>query len=242
MPDNDPFSFSGAGFTEDYTGTVVSVEFAPGQYNFQATITNRYDEPVVGDDGEVRTERKVFVTIGGNDQWQALDGGRAFGHVTGENYAGSGRSKVRGNSGWARLVQRMVELAGVDALKAKGSPFEASMLEGWHLHWVTEGDGEPYKFTDKVTGEEKSGVTKGYPMPVEILGGAEAAPAFEIGSLGLPADVERAIVDCANDADTEAVFKSKVMPIIYTDVPADKRDDLAKIVANGGWGQIRELI
>lgn len=189
MP-RDPFEMEAGGNAADYIGTVTKVVFADGDYNFQATFTNKYDEPRPKDDGTLSVERPEFVTIGGKGQWVPIDGGTGFIAASGDVDA-----RIRDNSGFGRLLGRVFELVGKENLKAEGRthPYTEAFWLGLRFHWETEGAGESYTLKDKDTGEKKSGKTKGYAIPTEYLGSAGAAASnghvaepFDVASLNLP--------------------------------------------------------
>jgi hypothetical protein len=53
----DPFEMEAGGFVTDYLATTTNVAFVTGQFNFQATFTNKYDTPVAKDDGTLSIDR-----------------------------------------------------------------------------------------------------------------------------------------------------------------------------------------
>ena len=193
------------GFTQDYVATITKIIFAEDKFgNVQATVTNTYDQPILGDDNELRSERPEFYTVGGAKTWTAIEEGSGFGPVDGNN-----DKRIRSNSGFGQLMLRIGELVGEQDLLERAPEtgdanplYRAETYLGLRFHWVTEGAGEDYKFTDKETGEERKGKTRGRQLPVEYLADGEqlAIPIvseFDIASLGLPEDV-------LNDLATQA--------------------------------------
>lgn len=228
----DPWAFDEGGFTRDYTGTIKSITFAPGQFNFQATVETALDEPETDNrDGSLRYEKYEYITVGGTDQWVAVDNGRAFKHATKPD------AHLRGNSGWGEFCKRMLDLVGADVLRARGTPFEAKTYEGFHLHWVTEGGGVPYSFTDKVTGEVKSGTSKGKPMPIELIGEAEVAPKREFD----PA-TKAVLRECAEGADSQRAFQAAVMNRLPQMGDKDAADEVVRRLADEKfWVECKEV-
>ena len=198
MP-RDPFEFDDY-FTQDYIATVDSVKFAENDFNtLQATFTNRYDEPILGDDGELRTERPEFYNVGGAKEWEAVDGGTGFVHKTGDP-----DRRIRSNSAFGELLIRVVDLVGKDEILAKsdGKLYSESTFLGLKFHWVTEGAGKPYTLKDKSTGETKTGTTRGRQMPVEYLGAGGGAPTavyepHDVDAIGLDPDTVGDLVTMA---------------------------------------------
>jgi hypothetical protein len=235
----DPFDLEAGGFTTDYTATTTMVVFANGQFNFQATFTNRYDTPVTKDDGTLSLERPEFVTIGSNDEWQPLQEGAAFGHVSKDP-----DRRVRSNSGYGRLIERVLELVGRDALIEQGrtDPYCSAFWEGLHFHWETEGEGKDYSFKDKDTGETKSGKTKGYTIPTEYLGAANGAVVedFDPTSLGLPETVLGQLVTIAAESASPGEFQGKALQVALTqEDPTHKQAMTAALAESRLWAALR---
>lgn len=191
----DPFATDDV-FIQDYIGTIQKVIFAEDQYgNLQSTVTNVYDTPILGDDGELRTDRPEFYTVGGAKTWTAVDGGSGFSPVDGNN-----DKRIRSNSGFGQLMLRIAELVGQSELLARAPEtgdanplYRAETYLGLRFHWVTEGAGEDYSFKNR-DGEQVKGKTKGKQLPVEYLKDGEqlvmaAASDFDVASLDLPDDV-----------------------------------------------------
>jgi hypothetical protein len=181
------------GFTSDYVGTIQKVLFAESDFgNLQATFTNRYDTPIVGDDGEMRDTRPEFYTVGGANLWRAVEGGSAFTSSDGDS-----DKRIRINSQFGELVNRIGDLVGREELLDRAPLgvddivplYQSETYEGLRFHWITEGAGKKYSFNDRATGELKEGYTKGRQMPVEYLPGGEqlklAAADFNVEALGL---------------------------------------------------------
>ncbi len=245
MPEYDPFAPTPSGFTDEVTGTTTQVEFKAGQFDFQATFTIKRDEPEVhSQSGELLTEKWVYLKIGTLNDWRAVKGGAAFEHVSGENYNAKGQSKVRADSKFWRVVECHLDLIGRGPLLAKGTPFEAAMFEGWHLAWETGFAGEKFKVKDKSTGETSQGLTKGFLIPVALLG--EAGPAFDMASLALAPDQLAYLEAAANDSTTLGEFQAAVMPWMHkaeTGLSDSQKAGLNSAVAtNDGWMAIRTLI
>ncbi len=79
----DPFEFDDY-FIQDYVATIEKVEFVTSTFgNLQAIFTNRYDEPVYGNDGQARTSRPEYYSIGSAELWMAAKGATEFSHVSG---------------------------------------------------------------------------------------------------------------------------------------------------------------
>lgn len=187
------------GFDNGYSGTIDKVEFGPNNFGqLQATITNLLDEPFTGKEGQLVTTRPVWVTVGADKDWKASADGASFEHVSDPS------KKLRANSGWANLLNRVVELIGEDEAKVRfvDGPKTGKGLLGLHLEWNTEGAGNDYSFTDKVTGEVKSGKTKGKLMPVHIVDDGVSAVPFDVGTLNLPADILAELTDLANTTES----------------------------------------
>jgi hypothetical protein len=190
----DPFATDDV-FTQDYVGTIRKMIFSEDQYgNMQATVTNVYDTPITGDDGEIRTERPEFYTVGGIKTWTATEGGSGFGPVDGNH-----DKRIRSNSGFGMLMLRIAELVGQSDLLARAPEtgdanplYRAETYLGLRFHWVTEGAGEDYKFKGR-DGEEVKGKTKGRQLPVEYLPDGEQmvmpVADFDIEALALDAEL-----------------------------------------------------
>lgn len=213
MP-RDPFDMEAGGFTSDYNATISAVNFAEGKYGFQATFTCKYDQPIAKDDGTLSVDRPEFVSIGGNDQWRAIDNGAGFVSADGDL-----DKRVRVNSGFGRWLERVLELVGKDQLVAEGrdAPYTESFWKGLRFHFETEGEGKDYSFKDKDTGEQKTGKTKGYTIPTEYLGASAATNGhveeFDVNSLELPENVLGQLVSAADAADSAQEFQSKALSV-----------------------------
>lgn len=226
MTEYDPWALDeGFGAGADYTATIESITFASGLYGFQATVQNRYLEPLYKDNGEVSTGRPEFLSIGSNEEWEAIDSGRAFKHKAKE------QAKVRANSQWGTFVAREVELFGADELRSRGTPFEAKTFEGLTQRWMTEGAGVAYSFTDKDSGEKKEGKSKGRNMPVEVAGvpgaNGHSTVAFDLAELGLTA-TEISLLQGAcegKDLGTAAKFQAVILGCL----PGLSGDSAAKV-------------
>jgi hypothetical protein len=166
MP-RDPFEFDDY-FIQDYVATVEKVEFVVSDYNnLQAIFTNRYDEPVEGSDGQLRTDRPEYYSIGSAEIWVPVDGGTAFAHASGDE-----DKRIKSNTGYGLLLRRASDLVGRDALLRRGDHslmaaglYSASLWTGLRFHWVTEGAGKTWENKKQGT----SGVSKGHQLPVEDL-------------------------------------------------------------------------
>ncbi len=241
MPEQyNPFwDTSAGGFTRDYSGTVSRVEFAAGKFNFQATITTKLDEPEVGNDGQLRIENWEYVTIGGLEQWQALDGGSRF------QGAKNPDAKVVHNTDFGRLINRVKDLmTDAGRLSELGDPRDEKTWLGLRFHWQTEDI--PYKgFKDREGNERPAGV-KQQVMPQELLDGSGAAPAFSLDSLALAPDQLAYLEAAANDSTTLGEFQAAVMPWMHkgeTGLSDSQKAGLTSAVAtNDGWMAIRTLI
>jgi hypothetical protein len=207
----DPFDLDDAGFDDSYTGTITDVTYEAGKFDFQATITTKHDEPRTKNDGTMSFERKEFIKLGGLDQgFVATDNGA--GYTNNEN------KKPRGNSAWGRFITRVIELNG-------GKKPES--LVGLHLTWDREGADKPYKFTDKVTGEVKEGTSKGYMIPVALLGTAGASNGqvkadFDLSSLrtaGMTPVIESDLAKDAKASGTAQEFLARA--VTHDDVKAN---------------------
>jgi hypothetical protein len=210
----DPFDFDSGGFTTDYSGTVSAVMFSPDQrgQNLEASITTKYDTPFPRDDGTLavdRTER--FIKVGSLDQWEAVDGGTAFKHVSGDP-----DKRVRDNSGYGTLLAKVVELVGRDTLLAEGrdAPYTEKFWLGLRFHWG-EVPGKAYnEFTDAEGKVVPAGTGKPKPMPDEYLGGETQASNGQVASFDLAtlsATVYEAFSRAADAAETPGEFTSKAL-------------------------------
>lgn len=190
------------GFDGGYAAVIDKVEF--GYNNFgalQATITNLRDVPFTGKDGQLVTTSPVWVTVGQASDWKPTPDGTGFEHSSGDP-----SKKIRANSGYASLLDRIVELIGEDAAKVRFADGYKSgkCLEGLHLEWATEGAGKDYKFTDKDTGEVKEGKTKGKLMPVNVVEGSSSngAGPIDVATLNLPADILAELTQLAGTVES----------------------------------------
>jgi hypothetical protein len=217
----DPFDFDSGGFTTDYSGTITAVSFTPDQrgQNLEASITTKYDTPFPKDDGTLavdRTER--FIKVGSLDQWEAIDDGTAFRHVSGDP-----DKRVRDNSGYGTLIAKVVELVGRDALLAEGrdAPYTEKFWLGLRFHWG-EVPGKAYKeFTDGEGKVVPAGTGKPKPMPDEYVGGSEASTNghnadFDLNSLGLSVPTVAELSRLAEAADSPQEFSSKALTYVLT--------------------------
>jgi hypothetical protein len=186
MPRN-PFAFDDY-FVQDYIATVEKVEFTTSDYDrLQAVFTNRYDEPVVGDDGQTRTHRNEYYNIGSSDLWVPINNGTSFEHATGDS-----DKRIRSDSGFGKLLVRTIDLLGEDLiLKRAGGDniYAAPVWEDLRFHFVTEGAGE--RWENKKAGT--SGTTKGAQLPVEWLpdlgdSGQAVLATYDLPSVGLSDD------------------------------------------------------
>ena len=200
MSSFDYFDLDDSGYDDSYSGIITSITFAPGKYDFQATVTTKHDEPRVKNDGTLSIERSEWIKVGGLDQnYVATDDGTGFTNKDGK--------KPRKNSAWGRFVTRLQEL-GVE------NPI------GAYLRWDREGEGNDYSFTDKATGEVKKGKSKGYMIPVENLDadafGTPLAKTFDFGPLreaGMGAVMESDLAIAAKSSDTLNAFQAKAMEV-----------------------------
>lgn len=162
----DPFEFDDY-FTQDYVATVEKVEFVVSDFgNLQAVFTNRYDEPIAGNDGQMRTDRPEYYSIGSAEIWMPVEGGTQFKHVSDDP-----DKRIKSNTGYGKLVLRERELLGpaimerMDENAPGAGLYAASLHLGLRFHWVTEGAGKTWE--NKQTGQ--SGTSKGHQLPVEYL-------------------------------------------------------------------------
>lgn len=238
----DPFETQAPG--SDYAARITQVVFAANDYGFQATFTMQYREPFVNDEGQLKADRPEFIGIGPNSVWEAKDGGTRFTNPH------TDEPKLRQNSHLGRILDRVKELLPGEVLRSSGaSPFEEKFwLSLPMMSWHTEGAGADYSFTDKESGEKKSGKTKGYIMPYEVVGAAasngSAGPGFSLEALALPPDVQQKVEEIANVSATLQQFQATIMPYVYSDdFPAPQRDAMAKAAAeDAGWQACRTLI
>ena len=183
---------------DSYQGVITSIKFEQGKYGFQAIVTTKHDEPRVKNDGTLSIERPEFIKVAGSDQgFTVTDDGNGFANASGK--------KPKGNSGWGRFVKRLQELGVKEPV-------------GAHLKWDREGAGNDYKFTDKVTGEQKQGKSNGYMIPVAYLGnnGVTPAASFDLAPLrdqGLTAVMESDLAIAAKSSDTLNAFQAKAMEV-----------------------------
>lgn len=188
----DPFEFDDY-FTQDYVATIEKVEFVVSDYNnLQAIFRNRYDEPVSGNDGELRTDRPEFYSIGSADLWRPTNGGTAFEHESRDP-----DKRIKSSTGYGKMVMRTMELVGkegiverLDPALPNGGLYAAGWWTGLRFHWVTEGAGKTWK--NSKTGE--SGTSKGHQLPVEYLpsdgsGSSQSTVREEYDVAGLGLDV-----------------------------------------------------
>jgi hypothetical protein len=221
VPGRDPFDFDSGGFTTDYSGTITAVTFTPDQrgQNLEAAITTKYDTPFPKDDGTLavdRTER--FIKVGSLDQWEAIDDGTGFRHVSGDP-----DKRVRDNSGYGTLIAKVVELVGRDALLAEGrdAPYTEKFWLGLRFHWG-EVPGKAYKeFTDGEGKVVPAGTGKPKPMPDQYLGANASSNGhvgadFDIESLGLSLTTIEELGRLAEAADTPGEFSSKALTYVLT--------------------------
>lgn len=200
------------GFDGGYKAVIDKVEFGYNNYGqLQATITNLRDEPFTGKEGQLVTTSPIWVTVGGASDWKPTPDGTGFEHSSGDP-----SKKIRANSGYAVLLDRIVELIGEDAAKVRFADGykNGKCLEGLHLEWGTEGAGVPYSFTDKDTGEKKEGKSKGKLMPIALLDEtSNGAGPVDISSLNLPADVLAELTSLAGSV-TSAKFMAEAVSFL----------------------------
>jgi hypothetical protein len=186
----DPFEFDDY-FISDYVATIEKLEFVVSEEynNLQAQVTNKYDEPQVGNDGETRTDRMEFYSVGDAKFWVPAENGTAFVSADGDP-----DKRIRSNSAFGKLVIAVVDVVGRDDflrrtpadLDPRLNPlYVAAPYVGLRLHWVTTGAGVPWE--NKKTGQ--SGVSRGSQLPVGFADeGANVQaerPPFDVGHLGL---------------------------------------------------------
>ena len=179
-------------FTVDYIGTTTKVEFVVSEeYNqVQAVFTNKYDEPILGEDGQLRIDRPEYVSIGSSKEWQVVNGGTAFEHVSGDP-----NKRTRGQSAYFRLLKRATELVGREAMMTDSPAYNFGLHsdEAWigkRWHWATEGAGELIKFKDRNTGTTVERISRGYQLPQEFLGSQDeqlvlTSTPYAVDNLGL---------------------------------------------------------
>ncbi len=197
-------------FTEDYTGSIADLTFTPGEYGTQAVITVTLDHPVTRNDGTLKNDATIYLSTG--EGWSTTDGT--------DLVHSDPAKKITQRGKWGAWATRAAEL-GADApiLAAGGGVYSSKGWAGLRFHFETEGAGEKYSFTDKATGEKKSGEKKGVVMPVEFLGtvdapvtgqvGATAPAAFSIASL--PDDIIEAWGPLAESTVDNAAFVKVVL-------------------------------
>lgn len=225
----DPFEFDDY-FTQDYIATVDSVKFVENDFGvLQAVFTNRYDEPILGDDGELRTERPQFYNVGQGKDWEATGGGTGFAHKSGDP-----DKRIRSNSAFGELLIRVVDLVGKEQIltRSGGNLYSESTFVGLRFHWVTEGAGKPYSLKDKVTGETKTGTSRGREMPVEYLPGGSlpVVDSFDVDALGLD---EATVSDLMTMATGFGFgeFQSKALSLVRDLQDDDQRASLQRALS-----------
>lgn len=232
------FFNSDAGFDGGYTGVIDRVEFTQGKFGFQAIVYTRRDTPFTNDKGELVTESPVFVSVGGlNQGWEARDGGASFGNT-------DPQKKPRSNSAWMELLERLVELGAGGRFSGASDWNRGAPLKGLHVEWAREGADQPYKFTDKETGEVKEGKSRGRMMPVALLDHAPGsngnAVGFDTAALGLSEDLLGTLKGLAAGSESAGAFTNSVLAMFgkteELDLDVDKRNRLvAGLNGDGLW-------
>lgn len=230
-------------FGIDFSGTVVQsigMETQFGQVQVIWTVLR--DEPFTKEDGTVVTESPVWFSVGSAEEWIIKDGGDRIEHRTNPDKMPSA------NSNYGKVLKRAVEEFDLrDALKATGkSPLDLSIWKGHRFHFMTEGAGKAYSFTDKETGEKKEGTTRGNTMPVEYLGTKDnpnpgtvgtsprnGARVVDLASLAIPDDVLTQLRGAAGLTDDPAKFRDLAVDIVLK-AGLGSNDALVDAVGNGG--------
>lgn len=162
-------------FTEDFTGEIADLVFTPGEYGTQAVVTVALDNPITKRDGTLMNDKTLYLRTG--DGW-GVDG---QGNLTHEDPT----KKITARSQWGSFANRVIEIAPEakdKILAAGGGTYSPLGWTGLRFHFMTEGAGEKYSFTDRQTGEVKSGEKKGVIMPVEYLGTKDAPVSGQVGA------------------------------------------------------------
>jgi hypothetical protein len=213
----DPFDLDRGG-DEGFWGTISDINFKSGDYGFEGTIQVLYDEPRAKDDGTLSFGRPIFCKVAGSDQgFQVTDDGAGFTHPD--------QKKPRANSRWGETMTRISELVSAAGIPLTGEGNQK--LVGLRLFWELEEADQPYSFKDKVTGEKKTGKTKGKWMPTEVTIGSTAssngAGSFDLASLrdqGLTPVLESDLVGAAKTSDSAQAFMAKAVTIVPGDAKA----------------------
>lgn len=232
----DPFDIPSGEFTEDFTGSIKTVEFPAGDYGTQAKVIITRDEPVAANDGTLLTEKHIYLRV--PRDWTSRDGGLTLDRVV--DGMVDEDAKITRRSQWGDFIGRLDDL-GVDRRSLGLTAYSASAWEncGVHGRFETVKAGEDYTLTDRDTGEKKQGKTKGYVAMTELLGVAgtngQAPKAFNLASLGLPDETVDILMGLAQ-AETPAKFQ--------TDAVAHRKDatDLAGFMEAVTSGQLYEAL
>jgi hypothetical protein len=229
------FALDPGGFTEDFTGEIADLVFQPGQFGTQAIVTVALDEPITKNDGTLLNDKTLYISVGAG--WNTTDG------TTLVHDSGDDSKKMRADSKWGKFTERIVELGAADQIvKAGGGVYNTAGWKGLRFHFMTEGAGNPYKFSDKVTGEVKEGKTKGQAMPVEFLGTKDAPQAGSVGAstspgfslTDLPDEVIEAWAPIA-DSSANGDFMKAVMasPLFTKDALGESYGAVTKALGDG---------
>lgn len=223
-------------FTEDFTGEIADVVFTPGEFGTQAVVTVALDEPITKRDGTLMNDKVIYLRTG--DGWGTADGVS----LTHDDPT----KKITARSQWGAFANRVVELSpdARDAiLTAGGGVYSTLGWKGLRFHFMTEGAGEKYSFTDRTTGEVKSGERKGVIMPVEYLGTSAAPLAGQVGATApvgfsvaiLPDTVIEAWTPLAESTEDNGAFMKAVMGSgLYTkDKLGDAYGPVTKALGDG---------
>jgi hypothetical protein len=228
----DPFALddsTGGDYSDEYTGTITSVEFKIGQFgDLEAEVYTTYDEPRAKNDGTLSIGRPEFIKIAGRDQGWTTDG-QTFTHPDGK--------KPRANSAWGKFVTRLQELGATSIVgnrvkwdrEGEGAPYDMP-VEDDSITWMTKkvragegwvekgGKGGPRSDDDPQIGDHFHGKAAGKMIPVELLGssGASNGHAFDLGPLreaGLTPVMESYLVKEAKVSNNAGDFLARAVTV-----------------------------
>jgi hypothetical protein len=235
-----------AGFTDDYTGTLADLVFQPGEFGPQAIVTVGLDEPFTRDDGTLANERTIYLRI--QRGFDVAPDGTLI-HESGDK----DKKMKSDGSQWVKFAERVSELVPDVRSKVPGGITDS---RGWgeaglRFHFMTEGAGAAYKFKDE-SGEEKSGKTKGFVMPVEYLGTKDQPLSGSVGAstngsapfsiVSLPDAVIEAWGPLAEASSDNGAFQSSVLKSGLLTKDALAPADYNAVTAALGDGSLREAL
>lgn len=199
-----------SGMLTGYVGTVVDAWFAANERfgGTQLNLKQTTDSP---------SSPEWTEQINCGDQWESFDGG-----ITIENKENADKANVHANSRYGEFQAAIMAIVPREILKGKGGPLNAKTYMGLTFKWSEVK--KEYSVKDKVTGEQKTGVSS-YNMPSAYLG--EGA----VTSSAAPSATSSSGLDGVDDALAASIREAKAASTTHSEF-VDKAISLTGVVGN----------